>query len=224
MACDQCCNSHQSCSFVKGQGGQAGLPPSHGQQYRPNKEPSDDSFVSPDDKTIQKEKWMPRPHSGFNPPQSHIVSEPSLTKNKKTTEVLSINSSTSPSKHTRTTSPVNFEPVPGTSKTQKTPPPAYGPSVSFEPKKMDTNSLNHEDNNSANDLYHKNSKASHHTTPKVSKEEVKSFSSSMPAHIKSSQNPIPEPSPLKAEPCGTFQSQQDPILNRDSNVNKGISK
>ncbi|MBW0504893.1 hypothetical protein O181_044608 [Austropuccinia psidii MF-1] len=82
-----------------------------------------------------------------------------------TAKVLSVNSSTPPSKHTRTTSPVNCEPVLGPSKTQKTPQPAYGPSVSFEQKKMDTKSSNNEDNNSANDLDHKNPTASYNNTP-----------------------------------------------------------
>ncbi|MBW0543951.1 hypothetical protein O181_083666 [Austropuccinia psidii MF-1] len=80
---------------------------------------------------------------------------------------------------------------------------------------MDTKSSNHEDNNSANDLDHKSPKASQNTTPKASKEEGKSFSSSIPTPIKSYQNPIPESSPLKKEPCGTFPPQQDPIFNWD---------
>ncbi|MBW0508847.1 hypothetical protein O181_048562 [Austropuccinia psidii MF-1] len=41
----------------------------------------------------------------------------------------------------------------------------------------------------------------------------------MPTPIKSSQNPIPEPSPLKAELCGTFPPKQDPTFNQDSKVN-----
>ncbi|MBW0527238.1 hypothetical protein O181_066953 [Austropuccinia psidii MF-1] len=57
LACDQFSKSHQLFSFVKGQGDQAGLPPSHSQQYRPNKEPSDYLFVAPDDEPMTKEKW-----------------------------------------------------------------------------------------------------------------------------------------------------------------------
>ncbi|MBW0508846.1 hypothetical protein O181_048561 [Austropuccinia psidii MF-1] len=112
--------------------------------------------------------YTPLRSEGFNPPQSHIVSGPSLPKTQKTPKVLSVNSST-PSKQTRTSSLVTCVPVPGPRKTQKTPPPAYGPSVSFEPKRMDTKSSIYEDNNSENDLDHENPKASHNTIPKVLK-------------------------------------------------------
>ncbi|MBW0477442.1 hypothetical protein O181_017157 [Austropuccinia psidii MF-1] len=168
--------------------------------------------------------YTPLRHEVFNLPQSHIVSEPSLPKKQKPPEVLSVNSSTPPSKHTRTTSPVNCEPVPGPSKMQKTLPPAYGPSVSFEANKMDTKSSNHEDNNPANDLDHKDPKDSHNATPEVSKEKGNSFSSSMPTAIKSSQNPIPEPSPLKGEHCETFSPQGDSIFNYDSKENFSAPK
>ncbi|MBW0495125.1 hypothetical protein O181_034840 [Austropuccinia psidii MF-1] len=73
---------------------------------------------------------------------------------------------------------------------------------------MDTKSSNHEDNNPGNDLYHKNSEASHNVTPKVLKEKGNSFSSSMPTPMKSSQNPVPYPLPFKTEPCGTFPQQE----------------
>ncbi|MBW0465578.1 hypothetical protein O181_005293 [Austropuccinia psidii MF-1] len=92
---------------------------------------------------------------GFNPSQIPIVFEP-LPKIQKNGKVLSANSSKPPSKHTRTTSPVNCEPVPGPRKTQKTPPPADGPSVSCEANKMDTKSSNDEDNNPSNYMDDKN--------------------------------------------------------------------
>ncbi|MBW0468509.1 hypothetical protein O181_008224 [Austropuccinia psidii MF-1] len=236
----------------------------------PKNEPSNDSFVAPDDEPIPKEKWTPPPfssgwrkcprtppvpppgwgtynpnsgpmtprplrssynnaeaykkhieawavkrgvytplrHEGFNPPQSHIVSEPSSPKKQKTPKVLSVNSSTPPSKHTRTTSPVSCEPVPGPRKTQKTLPPASGPSVSFEANIMDTKSSNHEDNNPADDLNRKNPKASHNATPKVSKE----------------KNPIPQPLQLKGEPCETFAPQEDLIFIWDTTENLSAPK
>ncbi|MBW0480626.1 hypothetical protein O181_020341 [Austropuccinia psidii MF-1] len=64
---------------------------------------------------------------------------------------------------------------------------------------MDTKSSNHEDNNPVNDSDHKNPEASHN-------------------------NPIPEPMPFKAEPCGTFPPQQDPIFNWDSKENLSAPK
>ncbi|MBW0537763.1 hypothetical protein O181_077478 [Austropuccinia psidii MF-1] len=142
----------------------------------------------------------------FNLTHSNTASEPFLPR--KLPEVLSVNSSTPPSKCRRTSS-ATCKPIPGPSKIHKTPPPAYGQSVSFKAKKMNNTSSNHEDNNPTNNMVHQKHKLLTMLPPPKFQKKENSLSSSGPTPVKSCHNPIPEP-------CGTFAPQKDPILNLDS--------
>ncbi|MBW0475575.1 hypothetical protein O181_015290 [Austropuccinia psidii MF-1] len=232
---------------TRGHGGQAGRPPSHGQKFRPNKEPSDDSFVAPDGDPLLKEKWTPQPLSGGHKksPTTPTVPPPGWgTYNSKSGPMTprplrsSYNNSEAYKKNIKawavdhgvytTLRREGFNPPQSHIVSQPSLPRKQKKPQSVVCQFLNTSFKTHKDyltnNNLENDLDHKNLKDSHNATPEVSKEKGNSLLSSMPTPIKSPQNPIPEPFPLKAEPCGTFPPQQDPIFNCDSKHNLSAPK